>query len=137
MDEAVRRQLAEAGLHVTPMEEFLGLSSEEMAIIKMKLALSRLLRERRKEQKLTQKSVAERIGSSQPRIAALEGGSSGVTLDLLVEALLAVGVSVSEIGSAMASMGETEAASHQGEVSSPKKRRRSQLTSSPPIFHSP
>lgn len=54
MDEAKRKRLEALGGRVTTVEEFLGLTPEEMAYIELKLALARLLKEVRKEKALTQ-----------------------------------------------------------------------------------
>ncbi|NBC03116.1 MAG: helix-turn-helix domain-containing protein [Bacteroidetes bacterium] len=40
---------------------------------------------------------AQRIGSSQSRIAKMEAGDSGITLELMIKALLKLGVSKQEI----------------------------------------
>ena len=47
MDEAKRRRLEAAGYRVGSVDEFLGLSTEETALIEMKLALPRAVRARR------------------------------------------------------------------------------------------
>jgi transcriptional regulator with XRE-family HTH domain len=64
----------------------------------VKLALSGLLKRRRVARRLSQEGLADRIGSSQSRIAKLEAGQRGVTLDLLFRALLATGTTKGEIG---------------------------------------
>ena len=77
--------------------EFLGLTPEESALIEMKLALSRHLRERRAAN-MTQNELAEKISSSQSRIAKAESGHSSVSMELLVRAILATGATPHEIG---------------------------------------
>ena len=77
--------------------EFLGLTPEESALIEMKLALSRQLRERRAAT-MTQNELAEKISSSQSRIAKAESGHSSVSMELLVRAILATGATPHEIG---------------------------------------
>lgn len=73
------------------MQEFLGLSAAESALIEIRLALARGLRVRRERKHLTQGSLARRIGSSQSRVAKMEAGDPSVSIDLLVRALLALG----------------------------------------------
>jgi hypothetical protein len=68
MDEAKRKRLEEKGWKVGTVSEFLELSKEETAVIEIKLALSRKLKERR-QKLMTQTELAEKIQSSQPRIA--------------------------------------------------------------------
>ena len=71
-------------------------------MIEIRLALSKSLRERR-ERRMTQVELAERMHSSQPRIAKAEGGDRSVSLDLLMRAMLATGATPKEIGAAIAS----------------------------------
>jgi len=52
-------------------------------------ALAAGLRERRRRSGLTQAELAGRVGSSQPRIAAIEAANPGTSLDLLIKCLLA------------------------------------------------
>jgi transcriptional regulator with XRE-family HTH domain len=51
---------------------------------------------------MTQAELAQRIHSSQPRIAKAEGGDRSVSLDLLMRAMLATGATPKEIGTAIA-----------------------------------
>jgi len=46
--------------------------------------------------------LASRLGSSQSRVAKLEGADATVSLDLLIRGLLALGASRREIGRALA-----------------------------------
>ena len=81
--------------------EFLELTPEEEALIEIKLALSKNLRERRQNQ-MTQGQLAEKLKSSQSRVAKAESGHSSVSLELLVRALLATGATPSDIAKAIA-----------------------------------
>ncbi len=98
MNEAKQAQLAQQGWKATSVEEFLELTPEEMAYIEVKLALSRNLKLRRIEQNLSQQRLAERLESSQSRVAKMEKGDSSVSIDLLVRSLLALDVTPEEIG---------------------------------------
>src|SRR5215212_2150080 len=82
--------------------EFLSLSPEEAALIEIKLALSRKLRELR-QQRMTQAQLAKKLNSSQSRIAKAETGDSSVSLELLVRAMLATGATPKDIGKTIAS----------------------------------
>ncbi len=64
----------------------------------MKLALSEILKQRRRQKKLTQAQLAKVIDSSQSRVAKMEAGDPTVSIDLLVKSLLALGVSKKELG---------------------------------------
>ncbi len=77
--------------------EFLDLTPEESPLIEMKLALSRHLKKRRAAS-LTQSELAQKLQSSQSRIAKAENGHPSVSLELLVRAILATGATPHEIG---------------------------------------
>jgi len=97
MNKTKKKRLESVGWRVGTAEEFLGLSQEEARIVEMKLALSDSLRRHRLKRRITQTELARRLGSSQSRVAKLEAGALGVTLDLLFRALFATGVSTEEI----------------------------------------
>jgi predicted XRE-type DNA-binding protein len=106
MDKAKQERLESKGWKVGTVADFLELTPEETALIEIKLALSRILRQRRQE-RMTQAELAEKIHSSQPRIAKAEGGDSSVSIELLVRAMLATGATPNDIGQAIASVGTT------------------------------
>lgn len=91
MKNTKRAKLEAAGWAVGSVKEFLGLSEAESALIDMKLALSRSLRERRTKQGLSQVQLAERLQSSQSRVAKMEAGDPSVSMDLLVSSLILLG----------------------------------------------
>jgi transcriptional regulator with XRE-family HTH domain len=76
------------------------LSDAEEALVEMRLRLADLIRKRRVARGLTQRELAERLGSSQPRVAQLE--QAGASLELLVRAMLALGATRREIARALA-----------------------------------
>lgn len=98
MDEKKRKELEEKGFHVGSAAEFLELTPEEESYIEIRLELSNLVKSRRNKIGWTQEQLATAIGSSQSRIAKMEAGDSGITLDLMMKALLKLGVSKQEIG---------------------------------------
>lgn len=97
MNKEKRRRLEKAGWKVGSAADFLNLSPAEVRFIELKLALAHGLRVRREEEGLTQQQVARRMGSSQSRVAKMEAADSSVTVDLLIRALLSLGVSRSEV----------------------------------------
>jgi DNA-binding XRE family transcriptional regulator len=97
MKNAKRAKLEAAGWAVGSVKEFLGLSDADAALIDMKLALSRSLRDRRNKQGLSQVQLAERLRSSQSRVAKMEAGDPSVSMDLLVSSLLLLGASSSDL----------------------------------------
>ncbi len=63
----------------------------------MKLVLGQVLRYYRVRGRLTQEALAVKLGSSQSRVAKLESGQRGATLDLLFRALFASGATTDDI----------------------------------------
>jgi DNA-binding XRE family transcriptional regulator len=97
-----RLRLEKAGWKVGSTQEFLGLSDEEMALIELKLLLRDELRETRRRLRLSQHAVAKRLHSSQSRVAKMEKGDPSVSLDLLIRALLVLGVTPRALGRVIA-----------------------------------
>lgn len=98
MKPVKRSRLESAGWRVGGAADFLELSAEEAAFMELKLALAVHLRGTRLRLGWTQTEVADRLGSSQSRVAKMEAADASVSLDLLVRSLLALGVSRSEVG---------------------------------------
>jgi len=97
MRDAKRRRLEAKGWKFGSAQEFLRLSAEEAAYIDLKARLAIGLRERRRRRSLTQADLANRLQSSQSRIAKMEAGDPSVSLDLLVRSLLILGTSRQEL----------------------------------------
>jgi DNA-binding XRE family transcriptional regulator len=96
-----QKRLEARGWSVGDAATFLKLSPPESALVEMRLALSRSLRERRSDAGLTQATLAKQLGSSQSRVAKLEAGDPSVSLELLIRALLAVGASRKDVAHAL------------------------------------
>ena len=101
MDSAKRQRLESAGWTVGDASDFLGLGAEEAAFIELKLALSKRLKQQRESQQLTQQALAQRIKSSQSRVAKMEAGDPSVSIDLLIRTLLSTGATVQDIAEAI------------------------------------
>jgi len=101
MRKSKRARLEAAGWAVGSVKEFLGLSEADTVLIEMKLALSQSLRDRRKKQGLSQVQLAERLQSSQSRVAKMEAGDPSVSMDLLVSSLLLLGASSADLANAI------------------------------------
>ncbi|NJM68517.1 MAG: helix-turn-helix transcriptional regulator [Acaryochloris sp. RU_4_1] len=104
MDQNSRQELEDKGWKIGSVAEFLELSPEETMLVEIKLALSRSLKERR-QALMTQAKLADKIHSSQPRVAKAENGDESVSIELLIRAILATGASPQEIGQVIASVG--------------------------------
>jgi predicted XRE-type DNA-binding protein len=102
MDEAKKQRLEAAGWRVGDTADFLELTPEEVAFIEIRLGLAKQLRDTRRQGGWSQTAVAERLGSSQSRIAKMEAADLSVSLDLMVRSLLALGATRAEVGRAIA-----------------------------------
>ena len=91
MNEAKTRKLEKAGWRLGTPKEFLGLTDEKAALIEIKLALARGIKERRLSLRLTQEDLATQLKSSQSRIAKMEASDATVSMDFLVRSLLVLG----------------------------------------------
>lgn len=91
MNITKQKRLESAGWKFGNAEEFLNLTEEERAYVEIKLALARTLEATRKQKGFTQKTLAVKLHTSQPRVAMMEKGDPSVTLDLLIRGLLALG----------------------------------------------
>jgi ribosome-binding protein aMBF1 (putative translation factor) len=101
MKKATKKKLERRGWKVGGAADFLELSPEEEALVEVKLELAEALRKRRQKSELTQAELAKRIGSSQSRVAKMEAGDPSVAIDLVVRALLAIGVRPKRIAAAL------------------------------------
>ena len=91
MDEHTRKAIEDAGFRVTTVRQFLGLSEEENELVELRVAISRAIRAKRESVGLSQSQLAERVGSSQPRVARIEAAAPGVSLDLMFRSFFALG----------------------------------------------
>jgi len=98
MDKKKRQQLEEKGFQVRSAADFLELTPEEEAYIDIRLDISNMVKSQRAKRGWTQEQLARAIGSSQSRIAKLEGGDPGISMDLMIKALLRLGTSKKQIG---------------------------------------
>ena len=110
MNEAKRKRLEQAGWAVGGAAQFLELSEHEARFVEMKLALAAGVRQKRERIGLTQTSLAERLGSSQSRVAKMEAGDRSVSIDLLMRSLLSIGANPAEIAKYIKRAGTTRAA---------------------------
>ena len=91
MRASKKAKLISRGWKVGDTKEFLDLSSEEAALIELRLKLAEGLKARRKRKRLTQQDLAAAVQSSQSRVAKMESGDPTVSIDLLMRSLIALG----------------------------------------------
>lgn len=101
MKQSKRKRLEAAGWQAGSAADFVGLNDEEAAYVELRVRLSGALKSRRLSSRLSQKAVAAAIASSQSRVAKMEAADPSVSLDLLIRALIALGVSLAELGRIM------------------------------------
>jgi DNA-binding XRE family transcriptional regulator len=109
MNNEKRMRLEKAGWRVGSTRVVLELSEGEAALVEFKLALARALRSVRVAHGVTQAELATRLDSSQSRVAKMEGADPGVSLDLLVRALFALGGDDGDVVRAMRSVRRDDA----------------------------
>lgn len=102
MNQSKRKKLEAKGWRVGSVSEFLDLSEADMALIELHISLARHLRARRMELGITQTELAERIGSSQSRVAKMEAGLPSVSLNMIFRALFTMGVTPNQLSKLMA-----------------------------------
>jgi DNA-binding XRE family transcriptional regulator len=101
MKQEKKRRLEARGWKFGSTKDFLGLTDEDVEYIELHLSLAALLRKRRESLRYTQTQVADLIGSSQSRVAKMEAGDPSVSVDLLIRALLALGMNRKQVGRAI------------------------------------
>lgn len=94
MDQTKKEKLESQGWQVGTTTEFLNLTSEDLLIIEIKLALARRLEERQKESALS-------ATNKQPTLTTSEQPAS---IDQLIRDIVAAGASPQEIGQLIASI---------------------------------
>jgi ribosome-binding protein aMBF1 (putative translation factor) len=97
MNSARLKRLQAAGWKVGSTRDFLKLSDEEATLVELKLSLTDALKQARQKRHLSQIDLAQRMGSSQSRVAKIEAGDPSVSLDLIVRAFLATGATRQEL----------------------------------------
>lgn len=84
------KRLEAAGFVYGDAKDLLGLTPDEAKLVELRVEIAKAFRAIRKNAGMTQAELAQRIGSSQSRIAAAEHGIDA-GMDLLVRCLYAVG----------------------------------------------
>ncbi len=128
MDTAKRERLEAKGFRVSTVADFLGLSTEQSELIEIRVALTLALKKQREGSSLSQSQLAEQIGSSQSRVAKMQAGDPHVSLDLMIRALLATGMTRGRIaeticGTEGASPGRGTLTPPNGSAAEPPARR--------------
>lgn len=96
-----RIKLEALGWKLGDTADFLQLSSAESTVIEFKVNLARTMKELRKDQDISQQSLAKLMGSSQSRVAKMEACDSSVSMDMMVKSMAVLGASSLDIVKAM------------------------------------
>ena len=128
MNEAKKRRIEGAGWRVGSVVDFLGLTPADEAFIELRIALVGSISVLRKRAGLTQRALAKRIGSSQSRVARVEGGDPEVSIDLLVRTFLSL-ATISELGRAISSIAANGRKSVRPRRRAARRSRSSRATS--------
>lgn len=91
MDTANRKALESAGWKIGDAADFLEMNDEERQLLDARVQLALAIRRQREAQHLSQKGLAARLKTSQPRVAKIERAASDVSLDQLMRAFTAAG----------------------------------------------
>jgi hypothetical protein len=90
--EAKKREALESqGWRFGDAADFLELTEEVRQIVEFRLIVGRGIRRLRESHHLTQQELADRIGSSQSRVAKIEAASGEVSLDLMLRGFFSAG----------------------------------------------
>ena len=100
--KASDERFAAAGFVNVPLQAWLDLSDADMQVIERRAALARTLRAERTRAGLTQQKLADQMETDKARIVRAEAAAKGVSVDFLLRALYAVGLTRSEVAQALA-----------------------------------
>jgi len=95
------KRLEAAGWKATSVQEFLNLDNADMEYIETKLALTKAVRQERLKRHITQITLANRMKTSQSRVAKIEKGDPTVSIDLILRAMFALGMNRKELAKAV------------------------------------
>ncbi len=102
MNSKRRKELEAKGWKFGGVEDFLGLTDEELEYIEVKITLSEMVKDYRERNGLTQIAAAKILKSSQSRLSKIETADPTVSIDLQIKSLLALGATKEYIGQKIA-----------------------------------
>ncbi len=127
MDKQKQNALEAAGFRFGDAADFLGLTEEEKMMVLLRLRVSRKVKLLREMKNLSQHQLAAKINSSQSRIAKMEAGASGISLDLLFKGLFAVGGRIDDLTGAAKAKHAKAKTSMKASTTISKRTRKSKL----------
>ena len=97
MDAEKQKRLEALGWTLGNASDFLELTPAEAELVELKTRLALFAKKQRIAHHLSQDALAQKMGSSQSRVAKIESGDPSVSLDLIVRALLTSGTTRQEL----------------------------------------
>jgi DNA-binding XRE family transcriptional regulator len=91
VDKKKRAKLEAAGWRLGDFGDFLGLSPAERQLVELRLGLARSIRTLREKAGMSQKELAAKLGTTQPRVVKIERADADVSLDVLARGVLELG----------------------------------------------
>lgn len=107
--------------------DFIGVSPDVVRFIELRIGFSSKVRNPRLGKNISQRELADRLGSSQSRVAKLETGDLSVSFELLMRALVIVGATDSDIAQAV--FDSPDSCIHKGLYRRTHKPRAARITS--------
>jgi transcriptional regulator with XRE-family HTH domain len=100
MNPEKRKALEAAGWRFGDAADFLGMTDEERQLLDARVEAALAVRRQRQARKLSQKQLAGRMKTSQPRVAKIERAAPDVSLDQILRAFAAAGgrITVKQVG---------------------------------------
>ncbi len=91
MDAEKQKALEKAGWKFGDAADFLGMTDDERQLLDARVDMARAIRALREKMNVSQKELAGRLKTSQPRIARIEQAAPEVSFDQIFRAFAAVG----------------------------------------------
>jgi predicted XRE-type DNA-binding protein len=95
MDAKKRKALEAAGWCLGDAADFVKMTDAERQLLDARVEIALAVRQQRQALNLSQKQLAIRIKTSQPRVAKIERAASDVSLDQILKAFAAAGGHIS------------------------------------------
>jgi hypothetical protein len=105
MDADKRKALEAAGWKFGDAADFLEMTDDERQLLDARVAMALAIRKQRALLKLSQKELAIRLRTSQPRVAKIERAAPEVSFDQIFRAYAAVGGRLVVKGAGLGSIG--------------------------------
>jgi len=126
MNTEKKKALQSAGWSFGDAADFLEMTDVERQLLDARVEAALAVRRQRQVLKLSQKQLASRIKTSQPRIAKIERAAPDVSLDQILRAFAAAGgrITIKPLGQGRSALTAAEAGRARGKKAKPIKEKR-------------